>query len=273
MFGSCCGASQTNMGGPETQFTIQLSEEYLFSFSCWIGLSISLAILFLFLVITCVWAVRTPLYTWTEDAADAKLEKYAILAVTVRQNRSFVDSLAVFFGFLPFFLPIFFAIWALTGLVVWWLAAERWRSMWDRSYVPLCGVTLMGFSVILSELILKNIFKQPRPPQSAAHSYGFPSGHVFNTYAVMIWILLEKFIPGKGPAPIDWWVLGLICAVCVPVPWARYHNGDHSLQQCVVSKFLAGVVAIVALAVFRVWHTLPMPRDGSEFFLQSQSPL
>eukprot|EP00746_Dinoflagellata_sp_MGD_P143122 gnl/MRDRNA2_/MRDRNA2_75997_c0_seq2.p1 gnl/MRDRNA2_/MRDRNA2_75997_c0~~gnl/MRDRNA2_/MRDRNA2_75997_c0_seq2.p1 ORF type:complete len:146 (+),score=17.00 gnl/MRDRNA2_/MRDRNA2_75997_c0_seq2:278-715(+) len=145
--------------------------------------------------------------------------------------------------------------------------------MWDRSYVPLCAVTLMGFGVILSELILKNIFKQQRPPQSAAHSYGFPSGHVFNTYAVMFWIFLEKFIPGKGPAPIDWWVLGVICAVCLPVPWARYHNGDHSLQQVVCSKFLAGVVAILALAVFRVWHTLPMPRDGSESFLQAQPSL
>jgi hypothetical protein len=257
--------------GAEGQLTIQLSENYLFSAAWWIGLSIAMCILILFLVITCVWALRTPLFTWTEDEDDAKASKYQILAVTVRQHRSCIDTLAVIFGFLPFFLPIFFAIWALTGLGIWWQAGEGWHSMWDRSYIAVCAVTLMGLCVVVSEIILKNIFKQQRPPQSAATSYGFPSGHVFNTYAVMFWILLEKFIPGRGPSPIDWWILGMICAVCVPVPWARYHNGDHSLQQVVVSMFLAGVIAILALALFRVWHTMPMPYDGSTSFLQAET--
>lgn len=256
----------------EVQLTSQLSKEYLFSTACWIGLSIAMGVCLLFLVFTCIWALRTPLYTWTEDEAVEKSKKYAILAVTVRPDRTCVDNVAVCFGFLPFLLPLFFVAWALTGLVFWWQAAEGWRSMWDRSYVPLCAVTLMGFIVVLTEIILKNIFKQPRPSQSGAHSYGFPSGHVANTYAVMLWITLEKCIPGRGPGPIEWWALGLIFAVCAPVPWARYHNGDHSLQQVVCSFFVASVVAIAALAVFRVWHGLPLPREWSQSFLEAQSP-
>merc|ERR1719272_325862 len=128
----------------------------------------------------------------------------------------------------------------------------------------------MGFCVVLSELFLKHAFKQPRPAQSAAaaSSYGFPSGHVLNTYSVMLWLILEKCIPGGGPGPIEWWILAVVCVVCVPVPWARYHNGDHSMQQVVCSMFLACVVAILALVVFRLWHSFPLPRDQSQSFLE-----
>lgn len=265
------------MRNDELQLANQFSKEYyLFPIDWWVGLSIAMGVLVLFSVLACVWALCTPLYTWIEDESDAKSQKYAVLAVTVRPEcnldiRCMLQNVAVLFGLLPFCLPIVFLVWGLTGLSIWWYADEKWQAMWDRSYVPFCAVTLMGFCVVLSELILKNIFKQPRPPQSAAHSYGFPSGHALNTYAVMLWIVLEKCVPGRGPGPIDWWVLVVICAVCVPVPWARYYTGDHSLQQVVCSMFLAGVVAILVLVVFRMWHVMPMPGDGSQSFLQVET--
>merc|ERR1712136_693604 len=105
---------------------------------------------------------------------------------------------------------------------------------------------------------LKRLIDQPRPQRSANRMLdgrpmpGMPSGHVLNSTTLMTWAMLEILFDGPDVAAALGGSVLIIFLQC-PVPWARWHNGDHTAAQCIVSIFLGMIVGTVAF-VIRMRH-------------------
>lgn len=223
-------SAATGSSGP---LSINAHEQRYFDPAVWIGLSTVMGCFIGFLLASRAWALTAP-----ERKGDGKKPQgYAILQVTIRHHLRAIDIVALIWCFLPFVVPSLFAM--------WWICA--------RSFFPLYALAISMFCVILNEGILKSIFKQPRPVESAANSWGFPSGHVLNAFCLMVWLFLEVAIPADHRVPIHWRTVAAITVVFAPVPWARYHNGDHSLQQVTWSMFLGGALAVAAFVTRRLF--------------------
>lgn len=177
--------------------------------------------------------------------------KIAVGQVTIRLPLDYspVNLTALLYGFLPWLIPI--------TLVVYFVTT--WHFIYI--YGPLISVVLAG----INEGILKKIFNQPRPPQSANTEKdkdgsiakdesgkiimkpGMPSGHVLNATSIMVWALLEVYFNGPGlekNSGLTYTWLAVILAVHLPVPWARWHNLDHTFNQCLVSTVIGTLVGI-----------------------------
>ncbi|CAD7949852.1 unnamed protein product [Amoebophrya sp. A120] len=139
--------------------------------------------------------------------------KFAMLQVTVRlPEYSVVNWIAVAYGFLPFLLSFL--------LPAFYLVTQR--------FVYLYGIAIGLACMAISEICLKPLFKDPRPPESAnrhpdgSMKYGMPSGHALATVAQMTWVCLEvvcrDLVLGKGdadPNDINFWFLGVTLALCI----------------------------------------------------------
>jgi len=140
----------------------------------------------------------------------------SVLSVTIPFPVTSEVVLALIYSYIPF--AMFF------GFFAWFIVTEK--------LVPLYGTILLLFTSLTSEGILKNIFRQPRPFESAVESYGMPSSHCMTSYAMLTWIIGDTTLSSISvPSKIAWIVLILI--LLAPVPWARYFLGDHSISQCV----------------------------------------
>lgn len=66
-----------------------------------------------------------------------------------------------------------------------------------QRFVFVYGIILCIVGMSISEIFLKPVFKDPRPPETANRypdgrvKYGFPSGHCLTTVALMVWTTLE----------------------------------------------------------------------------------
>mmetsp|Transcript_147589 Transcript_147589/g.411087 ORF Transcript_147589/g.411087 Transcript_147589/m.411087 type:complete len:269 (+) Transcript_147589:63-869(+) len=190
--------------------------------------------------------------------------KYAIGQVTFRCPLDGpVHFIVLVYGFLPFIVPAAFIIhWAI-----------------HRGTLGLYGFCVSIVATIMNELIFKPIVKDPRPVESANKfkdkdgqmkmKPGMPSGHVLNATTIMVWSFLEVVCRGPGfhenlVITLEW--LLFIFVIMAPVPWARWKNKDHTLNQCLVAGAL-GIVAGVAAYVIRIsfFHPAakpwPMPMD------------
>jgi hypothetical protein len=172
-------------------------------------------------------------------------DKKAYGQVTIRfpVNPHPLNLIALAYGFLPWLLPIMLFVY---GVATW-------------HFLPLYGIAMSIVCAVINEAILKPILKQPRP-SCTAHRYkdgpnagkpkdGMPSGHVLNATTIMVWACLEVALKGPGLAEgqqltITWLVI--ILALMAPVPWARWHNWDHTLNQTLVSLCLGTVVGVAA---------------------------
>lgn len=127
------------------------------------------------------------------------------------------------------------------------------------------GACLALLVEVTSEIVLRPLFSDPRPARTANRTStgelkrGMPSGHCLLFYSMMVWCALNsgnaamrrksgasitgetKSSESHRPNEFDrrWFWSALVCIA--PTPWARLHNGDHSLRQVVTSS-LAGVV-------------------------------
>eukprot|EP00930_Biecheleria_cincta_P060775 TRINITY_DN4637_c0_g2_i1.p1 TRINITY_DN4637_c0_g2~~TRINITY_DN4637_c0_g2_i1.p1 ORF type:complete len:299 (-),score=69.32 TRINITY_DN4637_c0_g2_i1:71-967(-) len=185
--------------------------------------------------------------------------KKAILQVTWRfpVEMDPLNILALIYGYLPFIVPTVFFV----NLVV------------TRRFMPLYGLIVSGIVTCVNELILKPIFKDPRPSGSANRKFnektqkwemkeGMPSGHVLNATTMLVWCVLEVALRGPGfddQAVITWELILLIVVTTAPVPWARIHNKDHSLAQCIAGGSL-GICAGIAAYFIRMTF---FPLDAS----------
>lgn len=182
-------------------------------------------------------------------------EKRAMGQVTIRLPLNFhpLTIIALLYGFLPWVIPISFGVFAI----------YTWVIVGHPRFFALYGVCISIILAIINEGILKRIFKDPRPRQSAnkeedgkTMKHGMPSGHVLNAQALMVWAVQEVVISGPGTnAALTWeWVV-LILLVMAPVPWARWYNMDHSGKQCCASILLGTVVGTIAFLIR--WNYFP----------------
>lgn len=175
--------------------------------------------------------LKTParFYNLTSQDVEAG-EKDAIdksfLSVTLRTPVTIWVSLAIFYSFVP--------IVAFLGLFVWLLVSE--------GLFPFYGTMLMITGSLISEFLLKNIVREPRPPESSVESYGMPSTHCINSLALMIWLVANMLTPTQVN------IIGAVVIIFLlaPVGWGRYYLGDHTLKQCAVGSAGGVVFGILA---------------------------
>jgi len=190
-----------------------------------------------------------PKYDAVEKEPDEELKenggrfdkKIAVGQVTIRLplDPNPLNLIALAYGFLPWLIPI--------GLGCYFI--------WTWHFIYIYGVLISAVLATINEGILKKIFNEPRPKQSANKypdgrmKHGMPSGHVLNATSIMVWSLLEVYLRGPGleehqKLTIYW--LAAIFGLHFPVPWARWYNMDHSAKQCSVSIVLGLIVGATA---------------------------
>lgn len=190
--------------------------------------------------------------------------KMAIGQVTIRLPLSGhpLNIIALLYGFLPWIVPI--------TLVVYFV--YTWH------FIYLFGPLMSCVLAIINEGILKKVFNEPRPKESAnkhkdgSMKPGMPSGHVLNATSIMVWALLEVYYKGPGlhkhqTLTMDWLVV--ILFVHLPVPWARWYNSDHSAKQCAVSGVLGLIVGALGFYLrvhyfghaWKPWEAGSMPHS------------
>jgi PAP2 superfamily len=154
-----------------------------------------------------------------EDSDDETTVADCWYDVTIWPNRNIVDNIALFYSFAVFLYVI--------PLVLWGMFS-------GPKIYPWLIVSTSAIVVILNEALLKPIFKQPRPDKCPnKSSYGMPSGHSAFCGSVLILVLLSNELN------LFWKLLSMIANL--PVPWARYHNYDHTLLQVTVG-FVFGLI-------------------------------
>ena len=143
--------------------------------------------------------------------------------VTIRRDRGFLGEAALAWSLIP--IPWLTILLAIVDHRVYWL------------FILLMTI----FVVSLTELILKPWFAQPRP-ETCAHqnSFGMPSGH-----SLCAGLLFASLTLGWRAGRVfgNSWMWGwvLLPVLYVPVPWARWKNGDHTWQQS-LAGFILGLV-------------------------------
>jgi len=159
----------------------------------------------------------------------------SILSVTIPSPVTPLVLVALIYSYIPF--AMFFVFFA------WFIATEQ--------IVPLYGTILIIFTSLTSEGILKNIFRQSRPFESAVESYGMPSSHCMTAYAIFIWIVGDTTMSAMALASKVVWIC-LLLMFLGPIPWARYFLGDHSVSQCVAG--CAGGIVFGSAGFLLWWH-------------------
>ncbi len=158
-----------------------------------------------------------------------------------------INWIAVLYGFVPFPIHVSFLVMAVLS----------------HKFVWFYGTALTAFVFILTEFLLKPYFNEPRPMETA-NKYpdgrikpGMPSGHCTNGFCLATWILLEVVFQETIPWNFFWAVV----AAMGPVPWARWHNRDHTGKQCILSTIfgiLLGTFAyFVRVSYFDAHHWYP----------------
>lgn len=173
-------------------------------------------------------------------------QKFAFLQVTIRLplDMNPLNLIALMYGFLPFIVPgTFFLHFVIT-----------------RHFIALFGLALSLIISGINEVALKPICKDPRPALSANKfkdtdgkvkpKHGMPSGHVLNATTIFVWATLEVAYRGAGIGDLltTQWLI-MIFILMAPVPWARWYNSDHTLNQCLVAGFLGIFVGIAAFYI------------------------
>mmetsp|Transcript_46478 Transcript_46478/g.99523 ORF Transcript_46478/g.99523 Transcript_46478/m.99523 type:complete len:282 (+) Transcript_46478:35-880(+) len=198
---------------------------------------------------------------WTPDEQalykQGKLQhKWGVGQVSIRLP--FADPItivAVIYGYLPYVIPIWWGVWALYSYL--------WNGM--VRFFPTFGVCIAVFFAIINECITKPLVHMvipealsQRPAEAVCRHPGMPSGHVLNSWTIMIWMLLEAIFD-KYIYP-EWLVAIILCMG--PVPWSRVHNRDHTVLQvtvsCIISVFLGAAAYAVRHTFFpghgHPWH-------------------
>jgi len=186
--------------------------------------------------------------SWTPEEQKAFREgkltaKWGIGQVSIRLPvTGGVDFVALVYGFLPYIIPLWWAIWA----GVTWIVHGRPR------FFPAFGICIATGFVILNEAVTKKLCRRfmskeitDRPAEAVCRHPGMPSGHVMNAYTLMVWCLLEAALDSSVYP--EWLVV--IILVMGPVPWARVHNRDHTLLQVATSAGCAVLMGTTAYLI------------------------
>mmetsp|Transcript_160419 Transcript_160419/g.514876 ORF Transcript_160419/g.514876 Transcript_160419/m.514876 type:complete len:150 (-) Transcript_160419:7-456(-) len=104
---------------------------------------------------------------------------------------------------------------------------------------------------VLSEVVLKPLLNQPRPPataccdESGEPTSGMPSGHAMQWQMQVTWLALQALreFPGSRGC-IEASLLMLLASPLVP--WARVYNGDHYLGQVLIGSLLGFALTLLS---------------------------
>ncbi|KAK9171218.1 PAP2 superfamily protein [Cryptosporidium meleagridis] len=153
---------------------------------------------------------------------------FGLFSVSIHPVLTRKNALAIFYSFIPYIIGLVLFVWLLIG----------------DSFIPAYALIMMLASSASSEFFLKNIFKSPRPPNSACASYGMPSSHCVTSYSILIWLLLEN-INALGFVSGFLFKLSIIL-IAAPVPWARWYVEDHTIPQCIWGCIVGIFIGILA---------------------------
>ncbi|KAH8738590.1 transmembrane domain protein [Cryptosporidium ryanae] len=163
---------------------------------------------------------------------------FGLFSVSIHPVFTRKNALAIFYSFIPYIIGLVLFAWLLIG----------------DSFVPAYALIMMLTSSASSEFFLKNIFKSPRPPNSACASYGMPSSHCVTSYSILIWLLLEN-INALGLLSGFFSKLSIII-ITAPVPWARWYVEDHTIPQCICGCIVGVLFGIIAFIMrIRFFYT------------------
>jgi membrane-associated phospholipid phosphatase len=146
-------------------------------------------------------------------------------------------SFAALFAFLPYFSGVFLIGYAL---------ASRSRHL---------AFVIAGLLVNeAANKVLKNAFKQPRPPGAALSNYGMPSSHSqFVAYlAACFFVLLKKTVVQRIVHPL----FLLLVAVVAIMMWSRVYLGFHTWTQTVVGAGTGAAVAVSWIFIVHRFHAV-----------------
>ncbi|KAJ1606949.1 transmembrane domain-containing protein, partial [Cryptosporidium canis] len=115
-------------------------------------------------------------FTSSQISSGQYTHPFGLFSVSIHPVLTRKNALAIFYSFIPYIIGIVLFVWLLIG----------------DSFIPAYALIMMLGSSASSEFFLKNIFKSPRPPNSACASYGMPSSHCVTSYSILMWLLLEN---------------------------------------------------------------------------------
>eukprot|EP00922_Rhytidocystis_sp_ex-Travisia-forbesii_P067095 GHVS01099741.1.p1 GENE.GHVS01099741.1~~GHVS01099741.1.p1 ORF type:complete len:407 (+),score=59.15 GHVS01099741.1:214-1434(+) len=170
--------------------------------------------------------------------------RFSVLSVSVPNSISFSLLVALFYSFMPYII--------LNAALVLMLLCST-----AIAYSLIYMLSMWFLVAFLSEGVLKNILKHPRPVHSSVPSFGMPSGHSATCIAALAWWLLELRGPDGGPWGLFAEVsesarFGLACLfliIFLPVPWGRYWLRDHSFSQCLVGGCLGVLCGVIGYVI------------------------
>lgn len=185
-------------------------------------------------------------------------EGVSVLQVTIRRPFSVLSVMAIFWSLVPYIISILASLGFLHSLVISIMNLQFPITGHCGFYLFFALLALSG--VLLNEKYLKKKYKEHRPAASASHGYGMPSGHCTNSYAWLIWWLLEILVHPSRSSAMNL-VSGLTAVLLLaPVPAARVYLQDHTFRQafvgCVVGTFLGIFAVFVRWLVFT--HAIPL---------------
>eukprot|EP00928_Gymnodinium_smaydae_P049114 TRINITY_DN32926_c0_g1_i1.p1 TRINITY_DN32926_c0_g1~~TRINITY_DN32926_c0_g1_i1.p1 ORF type:complete len:330 (-),score=53.96 TRINITY_DN32926_c0_g1_i1:250-1182(-) len=202
--------------------------------------------------------------TWTEEERQAWKDgrltgKWGILQVSIRTPvRGFASYAAIVYGYLPYVIPLWWALWALRTYL------ERGQPRFFPTFGLCIAASFAAGNELITKRICKRVFSRQissRPPEAVCKHAGMPSGHVMNAYTLMVWCLWEAAL--EDIIHLDW--LLLIVLVMGPVPWARVYNKDHTFCQVCVSAVAAVVLGSIAYYIRSAYfpnHDNPWDWEG-----------
>jgi len=191
---------------------------------------------------------------WTPDekgqwTTGSLRSKWGIGQVSIRLPISGpLQFIAIVYGYLPFAIPIWWAVWAL----------ETYINNGKARFFPFFGLCIAAGFALVNEAVTKQICKRVlpeditnRPPEAVCNHPGMPSGHVMNAYTLMVWCLLEVVLD-RQMIHLEW--VGIVCLVMLPVPWARVYNRDHTIQQVGASALVALFMGSAAYYIRKTYY-------------------
>ena len=166
------------------------------------------------------------------------------------------------------------------------MAVQLVRLVVVRGSRELCIASVLVFTFILNELILKHIFSVPRPEESCCTSCGMPSSHSAFAASLLgfhlcdlLWRLSSRPFPWVNRDDVAESVLEVLRAACrhwdeldalqcglislfwslllIPVPFTRVILGDHSIEQVLLGSlvgFSASLIVWIAARTFLKNH-------------------
>jgi membrane-associated phospholipid phosphatase len=168
----------------------------------------------------------------------------SFLQITIRRPYTSMSVLAILWSLIPYIISV-------SGVVTFAFLARGSITNGQAVYTGHSGfflyyLVLAVSGVLLNEKVLKPRYKERRPPRSASRGFGMPSGHCTNSYAWMIWWILEAFI---HPGISQFLVVVSALILLAPVPFARVYLDDHTPRQALIGCVIGTCLGVAAIPI------------------------